>query len=165
MHCSARPRTATGRPISGVARPGTHLGRPQSGMDRLRSARSTTGRGQSARAIRYGTAAMLSAKDGPFIQVSRLNIPKYAKSGALAKPLFEYLFYHEGDIRNAMELAVHGTQACQFKDWWWKVQLAKCYIALNLLREAEQQLRSALKQHYHVETFIRLTRIYLRLGL
>lgn len=63
-----------------------------------------------------------------------------------------------------MELAVQATQACEFKDWWWKVQLAKCYIALNLIREAEQQLRSALKQHYHVETFVRLTRIYLRLG-
>lgn len=107
---------------------------------------------------------MLSQKDGPFIQVSRLNISKYAKSPLVAKPLFEYLFYYEGDIRNAMELAVQATQSCQFKDWWWKVQLAKCYIALNLIRDAEQQLRSALKQHHHVETFIRLARVYMRLG-
>ncbi|XP_018562782.1 tetratricopeptide repeat protein 8 [Anoplophora glabripennis] len=155
-----RPRTATGRPISGVARPGTQ-NRPGSALDRVRTARPVTG--QSARAIRLGTAAMLSQKDGPFIQVSRLNIAKYAKDPKLSKPLFEYLFYHEGDIRNAMELAVQATQFCEFKDWWWKVQLAKCYIALNLIREAEQQLRSALKQHHHVETFIRLTRIYVRL--
>lgn len=107
---------------------------------------------------------MLSQKDGPFIQVSRLNISKYAKITSIAKALFEYLFYYEGDIRNAMELAVQATQHCQFKDWWWKVQLAKCYIALNLIRDAEQQLRSALKQHYHVDTFIRLARVYLRMG-
>ena len=27
----------------------------------------------------------------------------------------------------ALELAALATEACQFKDWWWKVQLAKCY--------------------------------------
>lgn len=137
--------------------------RPGSSIDRLKTARPITG--QSARAIRLGTAAMYSQKEGPFIQVSRLNIAKYAKNQVLAKPLFEYLFYHEGDVRNAMELAVQATQFVEFQDWWWKVQLSKCYIALNLIRDAEQQLRSALKQHYHVETFIRLTRIYLRMGM
>ncbi|EFA10327.1 tetratricopeptide repeat protein 8 [Tribolium castaneum] len=156
---SVRPNTSTGRPISGVARPGTQL-RPGSALDRLKTARPAS---QSARAIRLGTAAMYSQKEGPFIQVSRLNIAKYAKNSGLSKPLFEYLFYHEGDVRNAMELAVQATQFCRFEDWWWKVQLGKCYIALNLIRDAEQQMRSALKQHHHVESFIRLTRIYLRL--
>ncbi|CAH0554642.1 unnamed protein product [Brassicogethes aeneus] len=155
-----RPRTATGRPISGVARPGTNA-RPGSAMDRLRTARPATN--QSARTIRLGTAAMLTQKDGPFIQVSRLNVAKYAKNKCLNKALFEYLFNHEGDVRSAMELAVQATQFFEFKDWWWKVQLAKCYISLNLIREAEQQLRSALKQHHHVENFMRLARIYLRL--
>nr|XP_023027853.1 tetratricopeptide repeat protein 8 [Leptinotarsa decemlineata] len=158
--CS-RPRTATGRPVSGVARPGTQT-RPGSALDRLRSARPVTGQ-TSARAIRIGTAAMLSQKDGPFIQVSRLNLSKYAKNSCLSKPLFEYLYYHEGDIRSAMELAVQATQYAEFKDWWWKVQLAKCYIALNMVREAEQQLGSSLKQHQNVESFIRLTRVYLRM--
>ncbi|KAG5894234.1 hypothetical protein JTB14_002283 [Gonioctena quinquepunctata] len=156
---SSRPRTAAGRPISGVTRPGTQT-RPGSALDRLKSARPVTS--QSARAIRIGTAAMLSQKDGPFIQVSRLNLSKYAKNSCLSKPLFEYLYYHEGDIK------CHGTRSssnstCRIQRWWWKVQLAKCYIALNMIREAEQQLRSALKQHHHVETFVRLTRIYLRL--
>lgn len=160
-YVSARPRTATGRPLSGVVRPGTQS-RPGTALERLKTSRPYTS--QSARAIRLGTAAMLSQKDGPFIQVSRLNIAKYAKISGIAKPLFEYLFYYEGDVRNAMELAVQATQHCEFKDWWWKVQLAKCYIALNLIRDAEEQLRSALKQHYHIETFIRLARIYLRLG-
>lgn len=63
-----------------------------------------------------------------------------------------------------MELAVQATQSYDFKDWWWKIQLAKCYVNLNLIRDAEQQIHSALKQHYHIETFIRLARIYIRLG-
>lgn len=63
-----------------------------------------------------------------------------------------------------MELAVQATQHCEFQDWWWKVQLAKCYFVVNLIREAEQQLRSSLKQQYHIETFIRLTRAYVKLG-
>ncbi|XP_066260935.1 tetratricopeptide repeat protein 8 isoform X2 [Euwallacea similis] len=157
----ARPRTSTGRPISGVMRAGTQSGRTGLALERLRTSRGTTG--QSARAIRLGTAAMLTQKDGPFIQVSRLNLSKYAKNKALNKSLFEYLFYHEGDVRNAMELAVLATQSCEFKDWWWKIQLAKCYTALNLIRDAEQQVKSALKQHPHVESYIRLVRIYLKI--
>ncbi|XP_044754057.1 tetratricopeptide repeat protein 8 isoform X2 [Coccinella septempunctata] len=157
---SARPRTSTGRPLTGIVRPGTQK-RPGSTLESLKTSRPLTS--QSSRAIRIGTAAMLSQKDGPFIQVSRLNISKYARDPCLSKPLFEYLFYCEGDVRNAMELAVLATQYCEFKDWWWKVQLAKCYVVLSLPREAEEQLRSALKQQNHVETFIRLSRIYTRL--
>lgn len=93
-----------------------------------------------------------------------IKVSLYNACRCLSKPLFEYLFYHEGDVRNAMELAVQATQACEFKDWFWKVQLAKCYIALNLVRDAEQQLRSAVKQQHHVETFVRLARVYQRLG-
>ncbi|XP_017784582.1 PREDICTED: tetratricopeptide repeat protein 8 [Nicrophorus vespilloides] len=157
-----RPVGSAGRPISGIARPASSLQRPGSSLDpRMKTARPITS--QSARAIRLGTAAILSQSDGPFIQVSRLNLAKYARDPCLAKPLFEYIFYATGDARAALELAVQATQANEFKDWWWKVQLAKCYVALNLIRDAEQQLRSALKQQYHVETFLRLIRVYLRL--
>ncbi|CAG9863381.1 unnamed protein product [Phyllotreta striolata] len=156
---SARPRTSTGRPMSGVARLGTHV-RPESALDRARTARPLTG--TASRTVRLGTAAMLAQKDGPFIQVSRLNLAKYADDPCLSKPLFEYLFFCDGDTRAAMELAVQATQRSRFDDWWWKVQLARCYSAMNLIREAEQQLRSAVKQHYNVETFVRLARVYSR---
>lgn len=63
----------------------------------------------------------------------------------------------------ALDLAVQATQACQFKDWWWKVQLGKCYYALGLTRDAEHQFRSALKDHKSIEAIIRLTRVYIRL--
>ncbi|XP_021929150.1 tetratricopeptide repeat protein 8-like [Zootermopsis nevadensis] len=162
-----RPRTQSGRPLSGVVRPATQSARPGTMEQALRTPRTArTARpitSQSARSVRLGTASMLTEPDGPFIQLSRLNLGKYAAQGNIAKPLFEYIFYHENDIRHAMELAVQATQACNFKDWWWKVQLGKCYFTLGLIRDAEQQFRSALKQHQAVEIFLRLARVYIRL--
>ena len=43
---------------------------------------------------------MLSNPGGPFVNVARLNVDKYGAQPAVAKPLFEYLFYHEGNFRN-----------------------------------------------------------------
>lgn len=67
------------------------------------------------------------------------------------------------NISQALDLAVQATQICQYKDWWWKVQLGKCYYTLGLVRDAEQQLKSALKDHKAIETILRLIRVYVRL--
>jgi len=45
-------------------------------------------------------ASMLSTPDGPFINLARLDMSKYAAKPSLAKALFEYIFHHENDIRN-----------------------------------------------------------------
>jgi hypothetical protein len=42
---------------------------------------------------------MLSTPDGPFIQIGRLNLPKYSKNQSISPSLFEYLFYHANDVR------------------------------------------------------------------
>lgn len=42
---------------------------------------------------------MLTEPGGPFIQLSRLNVTKYAGQQSVAKPLFEYIYYHEHDAR------------------------------------------------------------------
>lgn len=42
---------------------------------------------------------MLTEPGGPFIQLSRLNVAKYASQQSIAKPLFEYIYYHEHDAR------------------------------------------------------------------
>jgi tetratricopeptide repeat protein 8 len=86
---------------------------------------------------------MLSTPDGPFIQVGRLNLPKYAQNSAIAPALFEHLFHHANDIRTvginhrqnlisvliiqALQLATLANENAQNKDWWWLVQLGKCY--------------------------------------
>lgn len=58
-----------------------------------------------SRYVRLGTASMMSQRDGPFINLARLNVGKYAGKPNVAKALFEYIFYHENSIREALDLA------------------------------------------------------------
>ncbi|XP_024936761.1 tetratricopeptide repeat protein 8 isoform X2 [Cephus cinctus] len=162
-----RPKTQSGRPVTGVIRPLTQSAVSQTFEQALKTPRSATSArpitASTGRNVRLGTASMLTEPDGPFIQLSRLNITKYASQPGIAKPLFEYIYYHEQDVRYALDLAVQATQVCQFKDWWWKVQLGKCYYTLGLVRDAEQQFKSALKECKTIETVLRLIRVYVRL--
>lgn len=60
-------------------------------------------------------------------------------------------------------MAVNANNYKESKDWYWKVAMGKCYYVLGLTRDAEQQFRSALKEYKHIETLLRLIRIYIRL--
>ncbi|KAI1295613.1 Tetratricopeptide repeat protein 8 [Halotydeus destructor] len=72
--------------------------------------------------------------------------------------------FHENDIRTALDLAAQATQVNQFKDWWWKMQLGKCYYKVGLMRDAEKQFRSALKHiESTVDAFLWLGKVYIRL--
>ena len=51
----------------------------------------------------------------------------YTLSGLFLQALFEYLFHHESNVRSALELAALATEASKYQDWWWKLQLGKCY--------------------------------------
>ncbi|KAM8783010.1 tetratricopeptide repeat protein 8 isoform 3-T3 [Rhynchonycteris naso] len=103
---AVRPVTQAGRPITGFLRPSTQSGRPSTMEQAIRTPRtSSTARpvtGSSGRFIRLGTASMLTSPDGPFINLSRLNLPKYAQKPKLAKALFEYIFHHENDVKTEM---------------------------------------------------------------
>ncbi|EDO48471.1 predicted protein [Nematostella vectensis] len=162
-----RPMSQAGRPVSGFVRPGTQGGRPGTMEQAIRTPRTAqTARpvtSASGRHVRLGTASMLSQPDGPFINISKLNLSKYAQRPNLAKPLFEYIFHHENDVRNALELAAKATEEAQFKDWWWKVQLAKCYYRLGMYRDAEKQLKSALRDTDMIDTYLYLCKVYIRL--
>lgn len=164
---AVRPTTNSGRPLSGFIRPGTQSGRPGTMEQALKTPRSAqTARpvtSASGRFVRLGTASMLSNRDGPFINMSRLNLHKYAERDSLSKALFEYIFHHENDVRNALELAALATEKSQYKDWWWKVQLGKCYHRLGMYRDAERQFKSALKQETIVDTMLYLGKVYQRL--
>lgn len=163
---AVRPVTQSGRPLSGVVRPGTQT-RPGTMEQAIRTPRSAhTARPLSSAAgrfVRLGTASILSSPDGPFINLSHLNVPKYASQPTLARVLFNYMYYHENDARTALNFAAQATQACQFKDWWWKVQLGKCYFRLGMFRDAEKQFKSALKNQEMIETYLRLCQVYVRL--
>lgn len=96
--------------MSGVVRPGSQTGTSSGSMEAAlktprtaRTARPVSA--SSGRHVRLGTASMLSQKDGPFINLARLNVGKYASRPNIAKALFEYLFYHENAVREALDLA------------------------------------------------------------
>lgn len=56
------------------------------------------------RHVRLGTASMLPSGEGPFINLARLNVAKYASQQNIAKALFEYIYYHENDVRHVSTL-------------------------------------------------------------
>uniref|UniRef100_A0A674NJJ7 Tetratricopeptide repeat domain 8 n=1 Tax=Takifugu rubripes TaxID=31033 RepID=A0A674NJJ7_TAKRU len=159
--------TQSGRPITGFVRPSTQSGRPGTMEQAIKTPRTaSTARpvtSASGRFIRLGTASMLTNPDGPFINLSRLNLAKYSQKPNLSRTLFEYIFHHENDVKNALDLAAQATEHAQFKDWWWKVQLGKCYYRLGLYREAEKQFRSALNHQEIVDTYLYLAKVYQRL--
>ncbi|RLN91567.1 hypothetical protein BBJ28_00007926 [Nothophytophthora sp. Chile5] len=166
---SVRPMTSTGRPLSGFARPGTSS-RPGTGsmsLDRaLQGNRPGTSRPATTlgRQVRLGTASMqASADSGVFIDVNRLDFKRYATRPAIAKALVDYLLYCEHNPRKALELAAEATVAADYKDWWWKARLGKCYYQLGLFRDAEKQFESSLRNQDMVITFLELGKVYLRL--
>ncbi|XP_051240695.1 tetratricopeptide repeat protein 8 isoform X2 [Dicentrarchus labrax] len=197
---AVRPMTQSGRPITGFVRPSTQSGRPGTMEQAIKTPRTaSTARpvtSASGRFIRLGTASMLTNPDGPFINLSRLNLAKYSQKPNLSRTLFEFIFHHENDVKNvsvalicykanwfalhckivyyscntnfiflvqALDLAAQATEHAQFKDWWWKVQLGKCYYRLGLYREAEKQFRSALNHQEVVDTYLYLAKVYQRL--
>ena len=50
-----------------------------------------------------------------------------------------------------------------YKDWWWKSRLGKCYYQLGLFRDAEKQFESSLRNQDMVITYLELCKVYLRL--
>lgn len=106
---------------------------------------------------------MLEGPDGQFINLARLNLSKYAEMPNIAKALFEYIFYHENDIRTALQLAALATEASKFSDWWWKCQLGKCYYRLGMFRDAEKQYMSALKHQVTIDIYLYVSKVYVKL--
>ncbi|XGW06040.1 hypothetical protein V3C99_016406 [Haemonchus contortus] len=166
MNPILRPTSTAGRPLSGVVRPITSL-RPGTMEQAVRTSRTArTARAvssSSARQLRLGTASMASDPEGPFVNLSRLNVDKYAADPLVNRQLFEYVFYHEGDMKIAHQIASVATKAANYEDWYWKNQLGKCYMRLGLHQEAEKQFLSSLKNHRLPETHAYLAKVYNRL--
>jgi tetratricopeptide repeat protein 8 len=65
--------------------------------------------------------------------------------------------------RLASDSVVKTPQVCGYEDWWWKARLGKAYYQLGLLRDAEQQLASSLKNQDMVATALELAKVHVRL--
>lgn len=92
-----RPPTQS-RPLSGVVRL-NHSGLGGS-HDVNNSQLTAKSRVQTSRLLsRLGTAS-LSTEAESFINVARLNLAQYAVLSQLVKPLFEYLYFVQGDVKS-----------------------------------------------------------------
>lgn len=130
---SSRPRTSTGRPLTGIARPGTIQQR--AGTSSLSGNRTAlqTGRVNTARNIRLGSASIFALADNSF-NMSRLNPSIFAAKPTVAKILFQFLYYHEGDVKKALDLCnavmeLNKTEA----GWWWLTQKGLILITFERL--------------------------------
>lgn len=81
----------------------------------------------------------------------------------LLQALCDYLLYHDHNPRKALELAAEATRVVDFKDWWWKARLGKCYYKLGMFRDAEKQFKSALKEANIINVWLELCKVYVKL--
>ncbi len=128
----------SGRPITGFIRPSSSRPTTGSSTDLRTALQSSSRRSGTARPmtnlgreVRLGTASLSSSATGPLIDVEKLNIKKYAKKTGLAMALTEYLLYVEHNTRKALDLCSEATKESDYKNWWWKVRLGKCYFKLG----------------------------------
>lgn len=163
-----RPVSQSGRPVTGFSRPMSS--RPMSGSTNVRDALQSSNRNTTARPmtnlgreVRLGTASLQSS--GALVDVERLNIKKYASRAGLAMVLVDYLLFVEHNTRKALELCAEATVVNDYKNWWWKSRLGKCYAKLGLLRDAERQYRSSLKIQPIINTYLELCNVYIRLDM
>lgn len=134
-----------------------------------RTARLATASAQrlnSAQNIRLGSASMYAYGDpsGPMIHLSRFHATQYADKNSIIKPLFQYLYYHEGDIPKALQLCdavinLRKTSA----GWWWHAQKGRCLVAQKHNKLAEEHLKLSLSQLPHPDTILLLARLYMKM--
>lgn len=134
-------------------------------MGGSRTGIKTGSRTGSAINIRLGSASMFALGDptGPMFHSSRLHPSKYADKPS-ARALFQFLYYHEGDIRKALDLCeAVSIHKGALTGWWWNTQKARCYLALGSPRNAELPLRNALMNSPHPDTVLLLARAYVKI--
>lgn len=147
------------------SRPGTMQQRAGTSLGGNRTALQT-GRMNTARNIRLGSASIFSLGDptAPLFQTSRLNPAQFASKPSVSKVLFQYLYYHEGDVKKALDLCdvvidLNKTEAT----WWWYTQKGRCLIAIGNARLAEQHLKTSLNMFAHPDTILLLARSYCKI--
>lgn len=67
------------------------------------------------RFVRLGTASLLSEGSGPFINLDKLDLRKYAARPCLARALCDYMLYHDHNPKRALELCAHATASNNFE--------------------------------------------------
>lgn len=93
----------------------------------------------------------------------KLNAKNVAKKRHIAKAVVDYLIFVESNFRRALEIASEATILVNYKDWWWKARIGKCQFKMGMIKDAEKQFHSALKNQDMVVLHLELGKVAIRL--
>jgi len=114
------------------------------------------------RFVLLGTESLIDKGNNQLIDIEKLDLKKIS-SEKISRALFLYIYYFENKYHKALELSAHATASHNHKDWWWKVQLGKCYYKLGLFLDAIKQFESALNLKSIENTYLYLSKAFLKL--
>jgi tetratricopeptide repeat protein 8 len=113
------------------------------------------------RLVRLGTATTMQS-GAQFIVADKLNAKSVAKKRHIAKAIVDYLIYVESNYRRALDIASEATVLTNYQDWWWKARIGKCQFKMGMIKDAERQFISALKDQHMITTQIELVKVAIR---
>lgn len=82
----------------------------------------------------------------------KLNAKSVAKKKHIAKAIVDYLIYVESNFRRALDISSEATALTNYKDWWWKARIGKCQFKMGMIKDAEKQFISSLKDQHMIST-------------
>ncbi|KAI8850952.1 hypothetical protein BC829DRAFT_415666 [Chytridium lagenaria] len=151
----AQAALPSGRVVTGYARPVTtmrEVGGSQRSALRSSNERMTL---SSAGRMNLVTPSLVNEPGGPFINLERLDLKKYAAKPLLSMALFEYIYDHCRDFKRALELASHAIAAVG------RLYLAKVYLKLDQPNISLQMYSdAATKFPVNTKPFVYMARIY-----
>lgn len=108
--------------------------------------------------LRLGTASLLG-RDGQFLHADDVKPRELAKKPHLAKAICDYLIYVENNFRRALDVASEATIVAGYNDWWWKARIGKCQFKMGLIKDAERQFISAIKDQDMIALHLELVKV------
>ena len=97
-----------------------------------------------------------------FLAADKIEPKRLVKKKHVAKAVVDYLIYVESNFRRALDIAAEGTISTNYSDWWWKARIGKCQFKMGMIKEAESQFVSSLKNKSMITTHIEIVKIAIR---
>jgi tetratricopeptide repeat protein 8 len=96
------------------------------------------------------------------VNADALRPTELAKKQYLAKAICDYLIYVENNFRRALDVASEATIAKNYNDWWWKARIAKCQFKMGMIKDAEKQMISAIKNQDMIVLHLELVKVAIK---
>lgn len=74
----------------------------------------------------------------------------------------DYLVYVDNNFRRALDIAASSTDVAGYQDWWWKARIGKCQFKLGMIKDAENQFISAIKNQDMIVVHLELVKVAVR---